>query len=92
MDALINHLRDIPRRVQLWKKSAAHAGADIALSLVRVHCKGKDEEKLKALKVVDRKSAKIEDFMETFLPAATRIAKVIDLDNFTDAASLSSAE
>jgi hypothetical protein len=49
LESLMTRLNDIPDRVQAWKKSAAHCGADVALSLVCVHCKDVKEEKLKAL-------------------------------------------
>mgnify|MGYP000853270450 CR=1 FL=1 len=59
----------------------------MALSLVRVHCKNMDEEKLKNLRVVNKKNLKFEDFMETFAEAATHIADGIDLETFVDPAS-----
>ena len=71
--------------MKTWKKSIARAGADIALSLVHVHCKGVDEKKLKSLEVAKRKHAKLEDFMEMFMEVATRIADSIDLDTFVEA-------
>ena len=49
LESLVTRLNDIPDRVQAWTKSAAHCGADVPLSLVRVHCKDAKEEKLKAL-------------------------------------------
>mgnify|MGYP006968181504 CR=1 FL=1 len=58
------------------------------LSLVCVHCKNVDEEKLKNLLVVNKKNLKFEDFMEIFAEAATRIADGIDLETFIDPASL----
>ena len=58
----------------------------MALSLVHVHCKNVDEEKLKNLRVVN-KNIKFEDFMQTFAEAATRIADGIDLETFVDPAS-----
>ena len=39
LESLMTRLNEIPNRVQEWKKSAARGGADMALSLVRVHCK-----------------------------------------------------
>jgi hypothetical protein len=80
-------LNGIPSRVQSWKKSVARCGADVALSLIRVHCKDVDEEKLKSLKVVNKKKLNFEDFMETFIEVATRIAYGIDLDTFINPAS-----
>ena len=50
--SLMTRLNQIADRVQEWKKSSARCGADIALSLVRVHCKEAKEDKLAALKVV----------------------------------------
>ncbi|KAI5010375.1 hypothetical protein ZWY2020_012512 [Hordeum vulgare] len=55
MEGLMTRLEDVPNRVQAWKKSAARCGADVALSLVRVHCKEAREEKLKALQVANTK-------------------------------------
>ncbi len=65
--------------MQEWKKSSARCGADVALSLVRVHCKEAKEDKLAALKVANTKKHSFQDFMDTFLEAATRIADRIDL-------------
>ena len=78
--------------MQEWKKSSARCGADVALSLVRVHCKEAKEDKLAALKVVNTKKHSIQTFMDTFLEAATRIADNIDLDSFCDPASPSPAK
>lgn len=80
-------LEEIPRRVQSWKKSAARCGADVALSLVRVHCKEVREEKLKTVKVANTKKLRFEDFMETFLESATCITDRIDLDTFVEPSS-----
>ncbi|KAI5006510.1 hypothetical protein ZWY2020_033753 [Hordeum vulgare] len=55
IDGLMTRLDDVPSRVQAWKNSAAHCGADVALSLVRVHCKEAREEKLKTLQVANTK-------------------------------------
>lgn len=85
MESILTQVRDVPSRVKAWKKSAARAGADIALSLVHIHCKGVDEKKLKSLKVANRKHAKLEDFMAMFMEAATWIADSIDLDTFVEA-------
>ena len=87
MENLMTRLEEIPNRVQSWKKSAARCGADVALSRVRVHCKEVREEKLKALKVANTKKLRFEDFMETFLESATRIADGIDLDTFVEPSS-----
>lgn len=51
-----------------------------------------DEEKLKSLKVANRKKIKSEDFMETFLEAATRIADGIELDTIVDVVAPPSPE
>ena len=68
--------------MQEWKKSSARCGADVALSLVRVHCKDAREEKLESIKVANTKKHDFQSFMETFIAAATRIADGIDLDQF----------
>ena len=39
LESLMTRLDEVPGRVQEWKKSSARCGADVALSLVRVHCK-----------------------------------------------------
>uniref|UniRef100_A0A8I6W8B2 Uncharacterized protein n=1 Tax=Hordeum vulgare subsp. vulgare TaxID=112509 RepID=A0A8I6W8B2_HORVV len=87
MEKLMTRQEEIPNRVQSWKKSAARCGADVALSLVRVHCKEVREEKLKTLKVANTKKLRFEDFMETFLESASRIADGIDLDTFVEPSS-----
>ena len=46
LKSLMTRLNEIPGRVQEWKKSSARCGADVALSLVRVHYKEAKEEKL----------------------------------------------
>ena len=91
IDGWMTRQEDVPSRVQAWKKSAARCGADVALSLVRVHCKEAREEKLKALQVANTKKLRFEDFMETFLESATRIADGIDLDTFVEPASPSAS-
>ena len=88
----MTRLNQILDRVQEWKKSSARCGTDIALSLVRMHCKEAKEEKLAALKVANTKKHSFQDFKDTFLKAATRIADSIDLDSFCDPASPSPAE
>ena len=65
-----------------WKKSSARCGADVALSLVHVHCKEAREEKLAAIQVANTRKHNFQDFMEAFIAAATRIADGIDLDEF----------
>ena len=85
-------LNEVPSRVQAWKKSAARCRADVALSIVRVHCKDAKEEKLKALQVANTKKIQFESFMETSIEADTRIADGIDLDTFVEPASPPSAE
>ena len=79
IEGLMTRLEDVPSRVQAWKKSAARCGAYVVLSLVRVHCKEAREEKLKTLQVANTKKLRFEDFMQTFLDTATRIADGIDL-------------
>ena len=87
LECMMTRLNEIPSRVQAWNKSAARCGADVALSLVRVHCKEAREDKLKDLRVTNTKKLKFEDFMETFIEAATRIADGIDLDTFVEPSS-----
>ena len=87
IDGLMTRLEDVPSRVQTWKKSAARCGAGVALSLVRVYCKEAREEKLKTLQVANTKKLRFEDFMETFLETATRIADGIDLETFVEPGS-----
>ena len=55
LESLMTRLNEVPGRVQEWKKSSARCGADIALSLVRVHCKDAREDKLASLKVANTK-------------------------------------
>ena len=85
-------LNEVPDRVQEWKKSSARCGADVALSLVRVHCKEAREDKLAAIKVANTKRHDFQSFMETFIDVATWIADGIDLDEFFEPASLPPAE
>ena len=92
LESLMTRLNEIPGRVQEWKKSSAWCGADVALSLVRVHCKDAKEEKLKALQVANTKKLQFQSFMETFIDATTRIADGIDLDTFVEPASPPLAE
>ena len=92
LESLMTRLNEVPSRVQEWKKSSARCGADVALSLVRVHCKDAREDKLAALKVANTKKHSFQDFMDTFLDVATRIADIIDLDSFCGRASPSPDE
>ena len=78
----MTRLNEVPSRVQEWKKSSASCGADVALSLVPVHCKEAQEDKLVSLKVANTRKHDFRSFMETFIAAATRIADGIDLDQF----------
>ncbi|KAI4978248.1 hypothetical protein ZWY2020_014802 [Hordeum vulgare] len=87
IEGLMTRLEDVPNRVQAWKKSAARCGADVVLSLVRVHCKEAREEKLKALQVANTKKLRFEDFMEIFLETATRITDGIDIETFVEPAN-----
>ena len=82
LESLMTRLNEVPSRVQEWKKSSARWRADVALSLVRVHCKDAREDKLAALKVANTKKHDFRSFMETFIAAATRIADGINLDEF----------
>ena len=88
----MTRLNEIPGRVQEWKKSSARCGADVALSLVHVHCKEAKEEKLAAIKVANTKKLQFQSFMETFIEVATCIADGIDLDSFVEPASPPPAE
>ena len=88
----MTQLNSIPERVHAWKKSAAHCGSDVALPLIRVHCKDVKEEKLKSVQVANTKKLQFQSFMETFIDAATRIAYGIDLDSFIEPASPPPAE
>ena len=92
LESLMARLNQIPARVQEWKKSSARCGADVALSLVRVHYKDVKEDKMAELKVANTKKHTFQSFMDTFLDAATRIAENIDLDSFYDPASPSPDE
>ena len=82
LESLMTRLNDVPGRVQEWKKSSAKCGADVALSLVRVHFKDAREDKLASIKVDNTKKHDFQSFMETFIAATTRIADGIDLDQF----------
>ena len=92
IESLMAQLNEIPGRVQVWKKSSACCGADVALSLIRVHCKDVREDKMVALKVANTKKLNFQSFMDTFIDAATRIADIIDLDSFVEPASPPPAE
>jgi hypothetical protein len=87
LESLMSRLKAFPSQVQSWKKSAARCGADVVLSLVRIHCKDVNEDRLKSLKVANTKKLKFEDFMEAFIETATRIADGINLDTFIDPVS-----
>ena len=92
LESLMARLNEIPDRVQEWKKSSAQCGADVVLSLVRIHCKEAREDKLAAIKVANTKKHDFKSFMETFIDAATRIVDGIDLDEFVEPASPPPAE
>ena len=92
IESPMTRLNEIPDRVQEWKKSAARCGADVALSLVRVHCKEVRQDKLAAIKVANTQKHDFRTFMETFIAAATRIADGVDLDEFVEPASPPPAE
>ena len=53
LESLMTRLNEIPGRVQEGKKSSARCGADVALSLVRVHYKEAREDKLATIKVAN---------------------------------------
>ena len=55
LESMMARLNEVPSRIQEWKKSFARCGADVALSLVRVHCREAREEKLAAIKVANTK-------------------------------------
>ena len=82
LESLMTRLNKILSRVQEWKKSSASCGADVALSLVCVHCKEAREDKLVSLKVANTRKHDLRSFIETFITTATRIADGIDLDEF----------
>ena len=92
LESLMARLNEVPGRVQEWKKSSARCGADVAPSLVSVHCKEAREDKLAAIKVANTKRHDFQYFMESFIVAATRIADGIDLDEFIEPASPPPAE
>ena len=87
LESLMTRLNDVPGRVQEWKKSSARCGVYVAPSLVRVHCKDAQEDKLASIRVANTKKHDFQSFMETFIAAATRIADGIDLDEFVEPAS-----
>ena len=82
LESLMVRLNEVPGRVVEWKKSSARCGADVALSLVRVHCKEVREQKLAAIQVANTRKHNFQDFMETFIAAATRITNGTELDEF----------
>lgn len=90
--AIVDRGKAIPSQLQSWKKSAARVGSDIILSLVCIHWKGVEKEKLKNLRVVNRKSDKFEGFMEMFMAVSTWITDGIVLDTFVEAVEFSSSE
>ena len=92
LESLMTRLNEIPGRVLEWKKSFARCGADVALSLVRVHYKEAREDKLAAIKVANTKRHDFQSFMETFIADATRIADGIDLVEFVKPVSPPPAE
>ena len=87
LESLMTRLNEVPSRVQEWKKSSARCGADVALSLVCVHCKEAREDKLVSLKVPNTRKHDFRSFMETFIAVATRIVDGIDLDEFVTPSS-----
>ena len=91
-ESVMLRLDEIPDRAQEWKKSSARCGADVALSLVRVHCKEVRQDKLASIIVANTQKHDFQTFMETFITAATRIADGVDLDEFVEPASPPPAE
>ena len=87
LESMMARLNEAPSRIQEWKKSSARCGADVALSLVRVHCREAREEKLAAIKVANTKRHDFQSFMETFIATTTWIADGIDLDEFVEPTS-----
>lgn len=55
LEYLMARLNEVAGRVQQWKRSSARCGADVALSLVRVHSREAREEKLAVIKVANTK-------------------------------------
>ena len=66
LECLMAQLNEIPGRVQVWMKSSARCSIDVALSLVRVHCKEVKEEKLVALKVANTKRHNFQSLIRPF--------------------------
>ncbi len=65
--------------MQEWKKSSARCGADVALSLVRVHCKDAREEKLASIKVLDPIHSPVKDEVAmNVLRLESHVAGVVD--------------
>ena len=52
LESMMARLNEVPSRIQEWKKSSARCGADVALSLLRVHCREAREDKLAAIPVL----------------------------------------
>ena len=92
LESLMARLNEVPDQVQEWKKSSARCGADVAMYLVRVHCKEAREDKMATIKVSNTKKHDFQSFMETFIAAATWIADGINLDSFVEPASPPPAE
>ena len=88
----MTRLNEIPGRLREWKKLSARCGADIALSLVRIHCMEANEGNLAAIKVANTRRLDFQSFMEAFIDAATRITDGIDLDECVEPASPPPAE
>ena len=63
LESLMARLNEVPGRVEEWKKSSARCGANVALSVVHVHCKDAREEKLASIKVANTKKHDFQSFM-----------------------------
>lgn len=84
LEAYMSQPRQIPDRVAKWKKSTACCGADVALALTRVLFPKINEEKLQSLSVANPKGYDFQEYLVTFMDAATRIIDAIDLNIFID--------
>jgi hypothetical protein len=82
LPACLQQLEQVPDRVSRWKNSPAHYGADVALSLTRVHIPKINEERLKHIGVGNPEGQDSKDYMGTFIETASQITSFIDLDTF----------
>ncbi|KAI4971079.1 hypothetical protein ZWY2020_001993 [Hordeum vulgare] len=79
-------LKEVVGRIdkELWPEDESRREMENLLSRLEEEVR---EEKLKTLKVANTKKLQFEDFMETFLESATRIADGINLDTFVEPSS-----